>query len=79
MEPIIIPKKRIEWIDSAKGVCICLVVLHHILASYGLYSKGVVSSHIYYSLQSFRIPLYFVLSGLFFKSYGGILLFIIKK
>lgn len=79
MDPLIIPKQRIKWIDTAKGVCICLVVLHHILASFGLYNNGVISSHIYYSLQSFRIPLYFVLSGLFFKSYGGIPIFIIKK
>ena len=79
MDSITVPKKRVEWIDTAKGVCICLVVLHHIFASYGLYSKGIISSHIYYSLQSFRIPLYFVLSGLFFKSYGGILFFVIKK
>ena len=79
MDSINVPKKRVEWIDTAKGVCICLVVLHHIFASYGLYTKGIISSHIYYSLQSFRIPLYFVLSGLFFKSYGGILFFIIKK
>ena len=65
MDSINVPKKRVEWIDTAKGVCICLVVLHHIFASYGLYTKGIISSHIYYSLQSFRIPLYFVLSGLF--------------
>lgn len=51
-------KKRIQFIDLAKGVCITLVVLHHchIETPYLIY---------------IRMPLYFILSGLFFKAYGG--------
>lgn len=51
-------KKRIQFIDLAKGVCITLVVLHH--------------CHIETPYLVFvRMPLYFILSGLFFKAYGG--------
>lgn len=51
-------KKRIDFIDLAKGVCITLVVLHHchIETPYLIYV---------------RMPLYFILSGLFFKTYEG--------
>ncbi|MCQ2376222.1 MAG: acyltransferase family protein [Salinivirgaceae bacterium] len=55
-------KKRIEFIDLAKGVCIILVVLLHM----GL----PIDEHVPL-LQNLRMPLYFILSGLFFKTYGG--------
>ena len=64
---------RIAYIDLAKGFCIVLVVLFH--------TKGVLDVH-YASdafLASFRLPLYFFLSGLFFKDYGGFSRFFIKK
>lgn len=64
---------RIAYIDLAKGFCIILVVLFH--------AKGVLNIH-YASdtfLGSFRLPLYFFLSGLFFKDYGGLSKFFIKK
>ena len=64
---------RIAYIDLAKGFCIVLVVLFH--------AKGVLNIH-YASdtfLGSFRLPLYFFLSGLFFKDYGGLSKFFIKK
>jgi fucose 4-O-acetylase-like acetyltransferase len=59
--------KRIEWIDLAKGICIFLVVANHIF---------------YYNcvfLEQLRMPLYFILSGLFFKDYGGFCEFMLKK
>ena len=66
-------KKRIEYIDLAKGICIFLVVLNHETYYY----------HIEYPFQevlnSFRLPLYFILSGLFFKEYGGFVDFCIRK
>lgn len=66
-------KQRIEWIDTAKGLCILLVVLHHVSIFF----------HIGYPLSdvfiAFRMPLYFILSGLFFKTYSGILDFSIRK
>lgn len=59
-------KKRIKFIDLAKGVCITLVVLHHchIEIPYLIY---------------IRMPLYFILSGLFFKLYAGFFDFVKRK
>lgn len=62
-------KKRIEYIDLAKGICIILVVLLHVVPEIG---KGSF-------LVNLRMPLYFCLSGLFFKTYSGINEFTIKK
>lgn len=60
--------QRIEFIDLAKGFCIFLVVTGHCGAAIGLPGYDIV-----------RMPLYFILSGLFFKTYGGVKDFIIKK
>ena len=66
-------KKRIAFIDLAKGFCITLVVFYH--------SKGVLDCHYLTDsfFMSFRLPLYFFLSGLFFKDYGNFRTFLIKK
>ena len=64
---------RIEFIDCAKGLCILLVVYHHAVS---YISYALPFDHI---LQSFRMPLYFILSGLFFKPYGSFLEFLVKK
>ena len=53
-------KKRIEFIDLAKGVCILLVVLGHCGIHIPLVGYGLL-----------EMPLFFVLSGLFFRDYGG--------
>lgn len=63
--------QRIEFIDLAKGICISLVVLLHV---FGDLSGGVIQL-----MNLFRMPLYFVLSGLFFKTYDGLFPFIKKK
>ena len=65
--------KRIDYIDLAKGVCILLVVFHH-MASY--YNWGYL---LWVPMQSFRMPLYFLLSGLFFKEYRGFFDFLKRK
>ena len=65
-------QQRIEFIDLAKGLCISLVVLWHVL---GL----ALSSDAIMIMFFFRMPLYFILSGLFFKTYNGIFPFIKKK
>lgn len=67
-------KDRIEYIDLAKGVCILFVVLWHCVqfCNIGNFPFNQI-------MMSFRMPLYFVLSGLFFKQYGGFGGFIIKK
>ena len=64
-------KQRIEYIDLAKGICISLVVLLHV---YGDLSGSIIKI-----MNLFRMPLYFVLSGLFFKTYEGLFPFLKKK
>ena len=65
-------KQRIEYIDLAKGCCIILVVYHHLQYHYP------TTPELNRILSSFRMPLYFFLSGLFFKPYD-FLLFVKKK
>ena len=70
-------KERIQYIDLAKGICILLVVVDHI-SNEGYFSAG------HYPLneifEQMRMPLYFILSGLFFKDYvGGIKEFLLRK
>lgn len=59
---------RIVFFDLAKGLCIILVVFAHLTTFYKLDSQmpSVISS-----LKAIRMPLYFYLSGLFFKRYEG--------
>lgn len=66
--------QRIEFIDLAKGICILLVVSVHVFGS-----TGAISGKFLGITNIFRMPLYFLLSGLFFKTYGGILPFFKKK
>lgn len=66
-------KKRVEWIDLAKGVCIILVVITHVFLVSG------VSFMMDSKMTSIRMPLYFILSGLFFKQYEGFLGFLRRK
>ncbi len=62
-------KQRIGFIDLAKGVCIILVVVRHCHVPVDRIP----------GLESMRMPLYFVLSGLFFKDYGGWVNFLVRK
>ena len=62
---------RFEFIDLAKGICIILVVFYHTCAAGPEPLKTM--------LVSFRMPLYFFLSGIFFSRYGGIKEFCLKK
>ena len=58
-------KHRIEYIDLAKGFCIFLVVAVHVFKDCGiLFPFNSL-------LTKIRMPLYYVLSGLFFKQYEG--------
>ncbi len=60
--------KRIEFVDLAKGVCIIMVVVGHCGVSLTIPGWEIV-----------RMPLYFILSGLFFKDYGGWSRFLVQK
>lgn len=53
-------KQRIEFIDLAKGICIILVVMGHC----GIDPNGI-------GIGNMQMPLFFLLSGIFFKSYGS--------
>jgi len=59
--------KRVEWIDTARGIGIILVVYGHVLL--GLVAAGVLSEAnplwlSDYAIYTFHMPLFFVLAGL---------------
>lgn len=60
--------KRIDFIDLAKGICILLVVLGHV----GIHVEIP-------GIKIVRMPLFFILSGLFYKDYGGMRNLMIKR
>ena len=66
-------KNRIQYIDLAKGICIIMVVLYHIAKYYD--TSLLVNSF----FKLIRMPLYFFLSGVFFKSYRGFFDFFKRK
>ncbi len=71
-------KKRIEWVDLAKGICIILVMWWHVRELYS--NRGFTDRPVLlYTANYFRMPLYFLLSGLFFKTYSSYLDFLIRK
>lgn len=58
---------RIEWIDLAKGICILIVVLYHI--EYDFFEKAI----------SVALPLFFMISGLFYRQNESFAKFFINK
>lgn len=66
-------QKRIEFLDLAKGICIILVVLFHMTKYYHVDMPAADF------FKAFRLPLYFFLSGLFFKTYAGFSDFFVRK
>ena len=65
-------KQRIEYIDLAKGFCILFVVLYHIGGPFE-------NADLNRIMSCFRMPLYYFLSGLFFKQYAGFFDFVLRK
>lgn len=63
-------KNRIEFIDLAKGICIFLVVLGHVVPTFNISFPAI---------ECLRMPLYYCLSGLFFKDYGGLKALTLRK
>src|SRR5690242_2087960 len=60
-------RKRLPWVDYAKGIAIILVVYRHVLfgierSGLGLHPYLMNANEIFYS---FRMPLFFILSGAF--------------
>ena len=64
--------RRIDFVDLTKGVCIILVVMAHIGGAFDQLDQHSM-------LSCFRMPLYFFISGIFFKPYEGLSDFIIRK
>lgn len=64
---------RIAYFDLAKGICIILVVLFHFQELYGIS----LPTDKYFDIV--RMPLYFFLSGFFFKTYEEFLFFFKRK
>lgn len=62
---------RIDFIDTAKGICMALVVLYHINTYYMYREIDIVAS--------FHMPLFFLLAGCFFKSYSSYSEFLRRK
>ena len=67
--------KRIGYIDLAKGICMLLVVLGHFQELYG----SRLFQDLSYTLSYIRLPLYFFLSGMFFRTYASFRYFLTKK
>lgn len=65
-------KSRIDYIDLMKGICITLVVIVHCDVNLPL---DILNN----MLQNLRMPLYFFLTGLFFKEYNSFGEFLIRK
>lgn len=69
MKQIALKQKRVEWVDIARGVGIIVVVFGHVLR--GIENANIVMPSQFFLwsdrlVYSFHMPLFFVLSGLFF-------------
>lgn len=64
--------RRLEWIDLVKGIAIGLVVIGHMLRGFvssGMYSEYKnIFIYIDYTIYSFHMPLFFIISGALFKN-----------
>ncbi len=58
---------RIAYIDFMKCLCIMLIVMYHIDHDFFNYFAPRLND----ALQAFRLPMYYFISGIFFKHYGG--------
>ena len=69
-------QKRIEYFDLMKGFCIALVVISH---CYEELDIRLSDEHLWSMLEHLRMPLYFFLSGMFFKQYSCFMDFVVRK
>ena len=62
-------KKRIDWVDYAKGITIILVVFHHAIGTSPIYQGSVAEGLQTFDrwLTYFRMPLFIFIAGLFIK------------
>lgn len=67
-------RERIEYLDLAKGICICIVMLFH--------TKGLLQCEFFIDpvlFSSYMLPPFFFLSGVFFKEEDSFGTFLKKK
>lgn len=64
-------KQRVEYVDLAKGFCILIIVLTHTFGESG--------GQMMEFFSNFKIPVFFVLSGFFYRKYDSPYFFFIKK
>ena len=69
-------KQRITYVDAMKGLSILLVVLLH---CHGWFGDILYNPELNNMLRLLRLPLFFCLSGLFFKRLDGFRPFVTKK
>ncbi|MEI0739791.1 acyltransferase family protein [Paenibacillus sp. JTLBN-2024] len=62
-------KKRLDWVDAAKGIGILLVVMAHVP----------IPDSLKQFIYSFHMPLFFLLSGMMFRSSSSPALSFIQK
>ena len=70
-------KERITYVDTLKGICIILVVLMH--CGLPVNSDSGIVQHISDALRTYRMPTYYFLSGIFFKTYSSLADFTRRK
>ncbi len=67
----ILQQSRYPWIDYARGICILLVVYRHVYEALTIVGAGSDSysllRYLNVMLFSFRMPLFFIISGVFFS------------
>lgn len=68
---------RIDYIDTAKGIGILIVVYQHII--FALRPNDLIMSRSYIVLTSFHMPLFFILSGYFWSNKSDLKMFFTKK
>ena len=73
---MVVKKDRIGYFDLMKGLCIILVLIGH---CYDKLDIKIDNVHLWTALEHLRMPLYFFLSGMFFKEYSNMIEFTIKK
>ena len=69
------PRQRIAYIDFMKCLCIMLIVMYHIDHEFFNY----LAPNLNNALQAFRLPMYYFISGIFFKLYEGFANFTRRK
>ena len=60
-------RERIAYIDFMKCLCIMLIAMYHIDHDFFNY----LAPNLNNALQAFRLPMYYFISGIFFKLYDG--------